>query len=234
GALVLHGGYVKSSKIIIITACVFALFSLLFFNKDGLACEAAPLIGFEEIKPEIYVDATLSQIDRETLLAFVKSAKARVNNAFGEMISFPRYIVTKDTKYSELGFNSTGMARSALLRECVFIGPKGINVDVIAHETSHSELFHRATFYTKNFKIKPWLLEGSGTHVDYRQPLLLSNISLDSLTVEHIKSLSDFSSSDIQAYQASRVAFEEIDPKKLYEGIERLNQGESFDAVFGK
>lgn len=224
----------KLSKIISVTASIFALSSLLLFNKDGLACEAAPLIGFEEIESEIYVDATLSPVDRETLLALVKSAKARVNHAFGEMISFPRYIVTKDTKYSAFGFNSTGMARSALLRECVFIGPKGINVDVIAHETSHAELFHRATFYTKNFKIKPWLLEGSGTYVDYREPLLLSNISLDSLTVAHVKSLSDFSSSDIQAYQASRVAFEKFDPKKLYEGIERLNQGESFDTVFGK
>ncbi|HCU67310.1 MAG TPA: hypothetical protein DF774_16295 [Rheinheimera sp.] len=223
----------KSSKIIITTTFIFSLSSLLFFNKDGLACEAAPLLGFEEIETEIYVDATLSQIDRETLSVLVKNAKARVNNAFGEMISFPRYIVTKDSKYTALGFNSTGMARSALLRECVFIGPKGINVDVIAHETSHAELFHRANFYTKNFKIKPWLLEGSGTYVDYREPLLLSNISLDSLTVEHVKSLSDFSSSDTQAYQASRVAFEGVDPKKLYDGIEKLNQGESFDTVFG-
>ena len=224
----------KSLKLLITITCIIVLSFLLFFNKDGLACEAAPIIGLEEVHSGIYVDSTLSQIDREALLVLVKAAKARVENAYGEMSSVPRYIVTKDPKYSQFGFNPTGMARSTLLRECVFIGPKGINVDVIAHETAHAELFHRATFYTKNFKIKPWLLEGSGTYVDYREPLLLSNINLDSSVVEHVKSLSNFSSGDIQAYQASRVAFEEANPEKLYEGIARLNHGESFNTVFGQ
>ena len=224
----------KSFKLIITITGIFVISSFLFYNKDGLACEAGPFIGFEEVQSEIYVDSSLSQIERGALLVLIKNAKERVSDAFGEMSSFPRYIVTKDLKYSRFGFNSTGMARSTILRECIFIGPKGINVDVIAHETSHAEVFHRTTFFTKNFKIKPWLLEGSGAFVDYRQPLLLDNITLDNSIVEHVKSLSDFSSSDIQAYQASRVAFKEVNPEKLYEGLERLNQGESFKAVFGK
>ena len=148
----------KLIKLVIAVTGVFVLLALFFYNKAGLACEAAPFIGFEEIKPEIYVDSTLNPMDQEVLLAVVKDAKERVNRAFGEMISVPRYIVTKDTNYSQFGFNPTGMARSTIFRECVFIGPKGINVDVIAHETSHAELFYRATFYTKNFKIKPWWL----------------------------------------------------------------------------
>ena len=224
----------KSFKFMMTMTSIFVLLLFIFYNKDGLACEIVPLAGFEEIQSEMYVDSTLSQTEREALIVLVKNAKARVNNAFGEMISVPRYIATKDAKYRQFGVNPTGMARSTILRECVFIGPKGINVDVIAHETSHAELFHRATFVTKNFKMKPWLLEGSGTYVDYRAPLLLSNITLDTAIVAHVKSLSNFSSGDIQAYQASRVAFEQVNPQKLYEGIERLNQGESFHTVFGQ
>lgn len=164
----------------------------------------------------------------------MQKAKQRVDEAFGKMSSHPRYLVSKNSVYRQFGFNPTGMARSSLSRECVFIGPKGINIDVIAHESSHAEVFHRANFYTQNFKIKPWLLEGSGTFVDYRSPLLLENIAVDNSKVIQVMGLSDFSSRDIWAYQASRVAFEKVDPKKLYEGIDRLNSGESFDAVFVK
>ena len=219
---------------ILITLCILAFSSILFYNKEALSCEIAPLIGFEEIKSEIYVDDSLSKAERKELIALVQQAKTRVNEAFGKMSSYPRYIVSKNSAYKKFGFNPTGMARSSISRECVFIGSKGINVDVIAHETSHAEVFHRATFFTKNFKIKPWLLEGSGAYVDYRAPLLLENIDIDSSKVDQVMGLSDFSPRDISAYQASRVAFEEVDPKELYEGIHRLNLGESFETVFGK
>lgn len=210
---------------------VLVLSSMLFYNKQGIACEAAPLLGFEQIDAEIYVDATVSQTERDALITFVDKAKERVSAAFDDMSSTPRYIVTK--KSAQFGFNPTGMARSSLTRECIFIGPKGFNVDVIAHETSHAEVFYRANFITQTFKIKPWLLEGAGTYVDYRAALKLENIALDNAIVEKVTMLSDFSPSDTRAYQASRVAFESVDPKTFYKGIERLNEGESFESVFG-
>ncbi len=221
-------------KLFLLILCVAVPSAVLFYNKAALACEMAPFIGFEAVQAELYVDASLSNAQRENLIAQVHQAKNRVDAAFGKMQSSPRYIVSKNHAYQQVGFNSTGMARSALLRECVFIGPKGMNVDVIAHETAHAEVFHRASFFTKNFKIKPWLLEGSGTYVDYRAPLLLENINIERAQVSRVMGLSDFSPKDTWAYQASRVAFERIDPKTLYKGIERLNSGESFDTVFGK
>lgn len=224
-------------KMFKLTAAILLVTStctIFFFNKAALACEVAALSGFEQIQSDIFVDDSLNKAERTQLLTLIQQAKSRVDETFGKMSASPRYIVSKHAKYRSLGFNPTGMARSSLSKECVFIGPKGINVDVIAHETVHAEVFYRASFLTKYFKLKPWLLEGSGTYVDFRSPLLLENINIDNAEVAKVMGLSDFSSSDIRAYQASRVAFERVNPKKLYEGIHRLNSGESFDAVFGQ
>ncbi|WP_339142467.1 hypothetical protein [Pseudoalteromonas galatheae] len=224
----------KILKFILILLCITTFLSIFIFNKEALACEITPFMGFKETYPEIYADDSMKKTEQGNFIELVQKAKKRVDEAFGKMSSNPRYIVSKKSTYWKFGFNPTGMARSSLFRECVFIGPKGINIDVIAHETAHAEVFHRANFFTKNFKMKPWLLEGSGTYVDYRHPLLLENINIDSSKVNQVMELSDFSPREIWAYQASRVAFEKIDPKKLYEGIDRLNSGESFDAVFAK
>ena len=41
------------------------------------------------------------------------------------------------------------MQRSGFFRECIFLGPKGLNTDVIAHELVHAEVRHRTNLFVE-------------------------------------------------------------------------------------
>lgn len=221
-----------------LTVAIFSLIlSFAFFKKEAIACELISYSKFEEIQSEIYVDDSLNVMEREQLLKAIAEGEERVNTVYGKTISKPRYIATKKIKYGKFGMNLTGMQNSAFYRECIFLGPKGLNVDVAAHELVHAEVRYRTDFVTEMTKLPAWFIEGTGVKVDYRKPLLLENINLQRSEVEQIKSvffLHNFPNTSVSSYQAARIAVEYIEPKSLYQGLERLNGGEDFETVFGK
>ena len=223
----------KVSLLIILFSFIF---SFLFFKKEAIACEAINLTNFEEVHPDVYVDSSVTSEQRTLLLESINIAYSRVNQIYGEINSSPRLIVTNDLEYKIYGLNPTGMQNSGFFRECIFLGPKGMNVDVIAHELVHAEVRHRTNIFTEFTKLPAWFIEGTGIKVDYRAPFLIENIDVSQEEVEQIKSvffLSDFPNTSVKSYQASRVAIEDLDPKFLYSGLERLDNGESFEEVFG-
>lgn len=71
-----------------------------------------------------------------------------------------------------------------------------------------------------------------------QQPKLnIQNLDLTSDDVAKVKSifyLSEFPSSNIKYYQASLVAVEPMEPKSMFSGLERLNNGEQFEDVFNE
>ena len=42
----------------------------------------------------------------------------------------------------------TGMHTKAFTQECIFLGPRGQNVDVATHELVHAEVSHRLSAFT--------------------------------------------------------------------------------------
>jgi len=64
--------------------------------------------------------------------------------------------------------NSYGNTQFVGGRACVMIGPNGQNVDVVAHEMAHAELFLRVGWLARWLQIPTWFDEGVAMQVDYR------------------------------------------------------------------
>ncbi|MGE6116539.1 hypothetical protein ACLHZU_10615 [Aeromonas salmonicida] len=135
------------------------------------------------------------------------------------------------------GANETASMHRIPWRACMIIGPKGQNVDVIAHEWLHAEIQHRVGFFRFLKEIPVWFDEGAALTLDYRNPFLPENISLpaeDVTAVKNLKSSKSFFSNNIrQNYQASRIVVEPlIRPKQFFNDLEKIASGESFENVF--
>lgn len=222
-------------KSVVVLITIWLLVSGLYFNKETLACELVGYSHFEEIGNNVFVDQSINVAQQVQLVTFINKAKDRVAQVYGEPESNVRFIFSNDDLYWKLGFNKTGMQRSSLNKECVFIGPNGMNVDVISHEFVHAEVRHRLDFWTEILVVPAWFIEGTAIIVDHRTPFLAENIHLTEQQIENVKKvfyLSDFPNTSVIHYQASKVAVEQLEIGKLYSSLERLNQGASFNEVF--
>lgn len=222
-------------KVSLVIFLFLLMCSFFLFKKEAIACEAINLVGFEEIYPNVYSDSSLTNQQRLSLNYTINQAYDRVGQIYGVIESSPRIIVTNKLEYKKFGLNPTGMQNTGFFRECIFLGPKGLNVDVISHELVHAEVRYRTNFFVEHAVLPAWFIEGTGIKVDYRAPFLIENIEVSKEDVEQIKSVfffHNFSNTSVKSYQASRIAIENLDPKKLYLGLERLNNGEKFEEVF--
>ncbi|RUO69604.1 hypothetical protein [Idiomarina ramblicola] len=221
---------------ILLSVFILLLFaSFIFFKKDAIACEMIGQTHFSKISTNLYVDDSLDEAQKSNLIEAINDAIERVSNVYGNPISSPRIIATTEDKYSSFGFNPTGMQASGFFRECIFLGPKGLNTDVIAHEFVHAEVRYRTGPLVELTQLPAWFIEGTGIKVDYRRPFLLENIEITEEELAKVKSiffLSDFPNTSVKYYQASRIAVEPMHTKSLYSGLERLNNGEKFEVVF--
>ena len=223
-------------KVSVLVSVVVFISLFVTFKKEAIACEAIHASHFEEIHPNVFTDSTVTNKQIASLLASITLAHKRINQMYGEMSAVPRIIATNSLAYQKFGLNPTGMQSSGFARECIFLGPKGMNVDVIAHELVHAEVRYRTDLFTELTQLPAWFIEGTAIKVDYRTPFLIENIALTEQEITQIKSvffLHDFKSSHVKSYQASRMAIEELDPQALYSGLARLNKGERFEEVFG-
>lgn len=225
----------KILKIFTLVFIAVFIASFGYFKKDAIVCELIGVSHFNEVSPNLYVDQSINKLQQIELSHAVQAAVKRVSDIYGVPTSNPRIIATAETKYGKFGFNLTGMQSSGFVRECIFLGPKGLNTDVVAHELVHAEVRHRTNLFVELTQLPAWFIEGTGIKADYRKPFLLENIDLTNDDVAKIKSvfyLSDFPNTNIKYYQASLIAVEPLNSKKMYLGLARLNNGEQFEDVF--
>ena len=202
-----------------------------FTQRHALACEFIEYSNYLEISPNIFAHASFTSDQKEKLLATINLAKFRVNNTFGSMASAPKVVVaSNDEEAANFGSNAYGTALLTPLGQCIVFGPKGQNIDVIAHEYVHAEVHFRMGWLHHLLNIPTWFNEGIALLVDFRKPYLLENINLTLKDIESVRvSRFDFS---ISSYQASRVLVEDIDKTKLYQGLEKIKQGQDIHSVF--
>lgn len=202
-----------------------------FTQRHVLACEFIEYSNYSEIAPNIFVSGSFSLNQKDKLLSEITLGKSRVNTTFGQMISNPKVVITtNDSEASVFGSNIYGNALLSPLGQCIVFGPKGQNIDVIAHEYTHAEVHHRVGWLKHFLNVPIWFNEGVALLVDLRRHNLLKNIDLSSEEVEFVKNNKfDFSVSN---YQASRVLVDSIDKSDLYKNLERLKQGEDINSVF--
>ena len=133
-------------------AAVFAL-------RSPLApCYLARLSSQQQIAPGVFVEPDMPASERARLLAAIHQAEARIPEYFGDRRAHPR-ILTRST--------GTATYRTPLC-DCIFLGPQGRDVDVVAHEMAHSELTARVGHWRVMREIPTWFDEGMAMHVDLR------------------------------------------------------------------
>lgn len=217
------------------------LFILIFVlggvsQRHALACEFIAYLDYVEIAPNIFTSTSFVNHQNEKLLSTINLGKARVNNTFGNMTSSPKVIITAtENEASVFGANAYGKALITPLGQCLVFGPKGQNIDVVAHEYTHAEVHFRVGWFNHFLNIPIWFNEGVSLLVDFREPYLLDNIELSQDEINAVKNKgADFFSDKkvLKNYQAARVAIDELDKSLLYDNLEKIRQGQNFNSVF--
>ena len=134
-------------------------------------------------------------------------------------------------------FNAYGSTQSIGSRTCVMVGPKGQNVDVVAHELMHAEIHHRVGYLAYFFQIPTWFNEGVAMQVDYRARYSLSpQDSQNTAYVRDLTASSNFYESDDQALTRNYASAKhevaswltKVGTTTLYSRLQRMRDGQSF------
>jgi hypothetical protein len=208
-----------------------------FLHRYSTACAFLPLLGYERLGNQIFIADDIRPEDIEPLQQMVTSALERIRHVYGEPHSRPPIFITSSLKTANRwGANETA-AMHRLPCACIIIGPQGQNVDVIAHEWLHAEIYQRIGAWRFLVEVPIWFDEGAGLTVDYREPFLPKNIDLpkeEINAVQQLKRGKDFFSGDtMQHYQAARIAvIPYIQSESFFRDLDRIANGEEFDKVF--
>ncbi|MBT1449782.1 hypothetical protein KJ365_02735 [Glaciecola sp. XM2] len=226
----------KKSSLFYIALGFILLGTPLYVFKGAIACEIAGPLGYEQIKPNVFIAKDDSRNIQE--LAFIEDATNRVSTTFGDMTATPIMILTLNKEQSANFFASeTASSHFSPFNNCLVIGPKGQNVDVVAHELVHAEVYARLGWLTQMLKMPRWFEEGVSLLVDLREPFLPENILMDETEVDAVKKLfyghQFYNENAFNNYRAARLAVDSVDKTQFYANLEKMKEGQSFDEVFG-
>jgi hypothetical protein len=223
---------VNKLKLVLIAGVSFIILMGGINQRHIIECQLITPSGYLEIEPNIFFNPSFNNFQSDELLSIISLAKSRINNTFGSMTSSAKVIITAtENDAANLGSNAYGVAHLSALGQCIVLGPKGQNIDVIAHEYTHAEVHHRVGWINYLLNVPTWFNEGIATLVDFRKPYLLENIDLSQSEVNKIKSQT-FNHADIKHYQAVRVLASSVNKSKLYENLEKVKQGQNINSVF--
>ena len=170
----------------------------------------------------------------------LQDAKGRIEAKFGLMQSEPVIVFfEKQDSFWLLQLNEYGSASFLGPKTCVIIGPKGQNVDVVAHELMHAETKHRVGYWRRWIELPIWFDEGLAMQVDHRERY---NLPKDAKTsyVRKLHSVSEFSVPDRDlltnhyASAKSEVALwvSKVGTDSVYIHLNSIKEGVPFEAVW--
>jgi len=207
-------------------------------------CIMIDLYSFER-EDDLYYRSDVPADTVARLQQVLDQAKARVGEFWGEMTVEPKYIYCQaDEDFLDFGVPFMAPACANMkLGSYVVISNQGIDLDILAHEISHTELFNRIGFFNRLRKIPTWFDEGLAMQVDDR-----SHFSIDSLAlltknfdllpdVKKLENNQDFGGGTPEEvrinYAASRyVVGKWYTPGKLTGFLEKINDGSSFEEAY--
>ena len=194
----------------------------------------------------LYYRESLDEVTKSKLKMLLVDAQAR-NEAFWGSLKANTKVIYCHTEedYMKFGlpFMTPGVARTKL-GSYVVLSPQGLNVDVLAHELSHTEFNERIGFFNQ-FKIPAWFNEGLAMQVDNRSLYsteslrVHSNNYADVPEVRQLNSFNEFASGTPDQVQLNfMTARYEVGlwytKERLDQLIVAIKQGDSFCDTFNK
>lgn len=154
--------------IIIILFC-FLLFISVF--PQVLRCSFVRYDDFVTLQPDVYAASTSTLKQQEALKKYIKIAKKRVADFWGNQQGKARIIFCDNTEAYQKYCRSSegaGCTIGTPVGSWIVLNKDGLNPDVIAHEMSHVELMARTGWWKTKTKIPTWFDEGVALMLDYR------------------------------------------------------------------
>ena len=174
----------------------------------------------------------------DSLKAIITMAENRVGEFWGTYTTSPKIIYCdNDADYRKFGHPALTPAVAFMSIDAyIVVHPSGLNVDVIAHELSHTELFNRIGFIHRERKIPTWFDEGLAMQVDWRPTYSTDSLRswtngfMDMPNVKQMTSYGQFGSGNIKLNYS--IAKYEVGkwhtPENLETFVNMINDGASF------
>lgn len=176
----------------------------------------------------------------ENKASLLSAAKTRITEKFGPMGSDPTVVFVDNAKsFWPLALNDYGSTSFVGFKTCVTIGPKGQNIDVVAHELMHAEIEHRVGFWGRTNRLPVWFEEGLAMQVDLRPRFDLAG-DLNTSYVTQLNYAKIFFVSDPDSltanYTAAKVEVsqweESVGSETVYQLLEQIKEGAEFSSIW--
>lgn len=160
----------KKAILVLVTLCAIGL-SLVVYTYPGAAiCAASSFAGVRNAEIDnVIVGREFSDVDTNDFIAKNIEARAKIKRDHWALESNPEILLLSGKPvFGFLSYNQYGSMSALPGKTCVFIGPDGNKVDVIAHELVHADIANHLG-YIKYRSFPSWLNEGIAMQVDSRE-----------------------------------------------------------------
>lgn len=234
---------IKITVLVILALLISSTIAHAILLPQPTRCMVIGWYNFEN-KGDLYFRSDVSPQRVDSLLVLIEQANKRVASFYGKLTTHPTYIYCdRDEDFLLFGAPFITPAAAVMpLKAYVVIGREGINLDIIAHEIAHTELFDRLGPLDR-MKIPVWFDEGLAMQVDYRSYYstedLLSKVGdIGNVPdVRQLKGIQEFAGVDRETvllnYAAARYTVGQwYAPEKLSRFIDSINEGMTFDEAY--
>ena len=243
---------IKLKKIIIRTCSVFiilipiaAFAHFIIFPQETRSI----LIDYSNFKKEgrIYFNSSTPQIKIDSLKSLINQASIRIDHFWGQKTCNPKFIYCDNKEeFKKYCYNpSVPAVTYSKLGAVIVLSADAIDPDIIAHEFSHAEFYHRIGFYDRTFKIPTWFDEGLAMQNDYRDYYSDDTLKVKSGNFKNLPDIKNFKSagqflagSHEQIMLNYMTAKHEVKnwytKEKLNQFIKDINSGKTFKEAYGR
>lgn len=211
-------------------------------NPGAAVCATSNVMPLSRLADGTLVESRSLDLDQQAAVQHLLSgAKGRIGEIFGEPQSAPTVVFFNSSEsFWPFRLNEYGSTQVIGAKTCVLIGPKGRNIDVVAHELMHAEIADRVGILARFTDLPTWFDEGLAMQVDFRPEYsgagrvnLKSVRALTSANEFFVPVPSQLTSNYAAAKAEAALWTKRVGRSSVYAQLERLRRGESFESVAG-
>ncbi len=236
---------IRTFFVLLILIPVAALAHFIIFPQQSRSI----FIDWSSFKKDgrLYFNSNTPQSKIDSLKVLIKKANVRIADFWGEKTSDPKFIfcatTTDFSKYSNAP-NAPAITHLKL-GSYIVLSNKGIDLDIIAHEISHAELYERVGFFKWSFSIPIWFKQGLAMQNDNRSYYSEDTLKVRSDNFKNLPDVKGFKKDDefyagsheevMLNYMTAKHEFKNwYTQEKLDKLVKDLNKGKSFEEAFVK
>jgi hypothetical protein len=226
--------------LVIIGLLLAAAIALVMALPGPSACLLVDLAALHRL-PDGSLASSAFDADQARYVQLTREARLRIKARFGAPEAKPVLVFFNHTDgFGPFHLNAHGSTQFIGSRACVMVGPKGQNIDVIAHELMHAEIHYRAGYFKRWLQLPTWLDEGLAMQVDERERYRLPPQAQETADkVRELNTAAQFFKGDeaaiVNNYAMAKLVvagwLKKAGPTSLYARLQRLKQGEPFESI---